>query len=265
MAKKNNNLPAYTTAENLLLLIEVLKKNNKNEETVKALFGMGDNSYSNTKSALKTFDIIESKTLEFTVFGRKVAFASDDNKKEELVPMVKSYEPYKLVIDSISTTRDETNITSKDTIKNLWGRAEFGTTDRNRDEGATLFMSLMNFIEFGIYIKRGKGGPRIEWANDIESKIIDFNNEESISINEEQIVSEMDEELSPSAENEIDINSSGPSIVRKIDNKDEVNYIESQANIVSLPNITINVDMASWTDEKIKTFFRYAYGKFEEE
>jgi hypothetical protein len=48
----NNNLPA-TTAENIILLIDTLKKKNKNESEVKALFGKGDSVYSNTKSALK--------------------------------------------------------------------------------------------------------------------------------------------------------------------------------------------------------------------
>lgn len=44
----NNNLPA-TTAENIILLIDTLKKKNKNESEVKALFGKGDSVYSNTK------------------------------------------------------------------------------------------------------------------------------------------------------------------------------------------------------------------------
>ena len=36
-------------------------------------------------------------------------------------------------------------------------------------------------------------------------------------------------------------------------------------NVVRSPHITINVDMSEWSDEKIEIFFKYAYGKFEED
>jgi hypothetical protein len=44
-----------------------------------------------------------------------------------------------------------------------------------------------------------------------------------------------------------------------------VRLIKKSSNAISFPNITINVDMSDWSDEKIKTFFKYAYGRFEEE
>lgn len=91
MAKgSSGNLPAYTTVENLLKLIGVLIKNNKNDESIKALFGMGDSAYSNTKSALKAYGIIENDSLDFTPFGREIAYSGEDNKKEEMIKIVKT-------------------------------------------------------------------------------------------------------------------------------------------------------------------------------
>lgn len=48
-------------------------------------------------------------------------------------------------------------------------------------------------------------------------------------------------------------------------NERNVKLIKKPISAVSVPNITINVDMSDWSDEKIKTFFKYAYGKFEED
>ena len=72
----NNILPAYTKGENLLSLIEILKKNNKNEDAIKAMFNMAKSTYDNTKSALRTFGIIEKDSFEFTEIGREIIMVS---------------------------------------------------------------------------------------------------------------------------------------------------------------------------------------------
>jgi len=272
MAKgSNNNLPAYTTVENLLNLINVLKKNNKNEESIKALFGMGDSAYNNTKSALKAFGIIENESLDFKAIGREIAFSGEDNKKEEITKIVKCYEPYELVLNSIVTSRSVIKVTDIDTIKNLWGKAEFGSTDRNRNDGATLFMSIIDFIEFGSYIiGRGKNPTRIEWISNIKEKIESLNQEpnKNAAIQQrENIDSQGIDNIEASVidtvpvEEELKVN---PSAVKIADERN-VKSINNPVSVVSLPNITINVDMSNWSDEKIKTFFKYAYGKFEED
>lgn len=50
-----------------------------------------------------------------------------------------------------------------------------------------------------------------------------------------------------------------------VPNERNVKLIKKPISAVSFPNITINVDMSNWSDEKIKTFFKCAYGKFEED
>lgn len=261
MAKKNNNLPAYTTVENLLNLINVLKKSNKSEDSIKALFGMGKSAYDNTKSSLKAFGIIESDSFEFTDFGRDIAYSGDDNKKDKLTEIVKDYEPYKLVFFSIADSQDEIIITEKEAIKNLWGKASMGSTDRNRDEGATLFMSIIDYIDFGKYIiGRGSGVTRLEWVFDIKDKISDWSQDNS----NDMVLEVDDEEL---IENPIETESA------EVETQDTNNTSESPADErigrvnsrVNLPSITINVEMGDWPNEKIKTFFKYAYGNFEED
>lgn len=262
MAKgSNSNLPAYTTAENLFDLINILKKNNRNEESIKALFGLGDSAYKNTRSALRAFGIIENDSFEFTDTGREIAYSGEDNKKEEIINIVKCYKPYELVLNSIVTSRTDTKVTEKDTIKNLWGKADFGSGDRNRNEGATLFMSLIDYIGLGKYvIGRGSNPTRIEWVPDIKAEINNLYPENPIGEQEEN----------PSLQDKGTIEESVFDTVpleKEPDIADErkIKLIKNPIGAVSLPNITINVDMSDWSNEKIKIFFKYAYGKFEED
>lgn len=259
MAKKSNNLPAYTTGENLLSLIEVIKKNNKSEESIKALFGKGDSAYTNSKSALKAFGIIENDGFEFTEFGREIAYSNDDNKKQEISKIVNSYEPYELVLNSIITSRGEAKVTDIETIKNLWGKAGFGSTDRNRSEGATLFMGIVDFVGLGkYYIGRGSNQTRVEWVDDIKEKVNALFEERSNEGLQNGDMEEPNEGFTDT--NEQDLN---PMCVYTNSDKKEVP--KGNMNITSIPNITINVNMENWSDEKIKAFFKYAYGKFEED
>lgn len=250
-----DTLPAYTKGENLLSLIDVLKKNNKNEDSIKAIFGKGKSAYDNTKSALRTFGIIEKDSFEFTEIGREIAFSDDENKKEEFAKIVKCYEPYKLILNSIEISKSDIEVTDIDTIKNLWGKAGFGSTDRNRNDGATLFMGLIDFIGFGNYlIGRNNNPTRIEWVADIKDKIN--------SLFQESFEGELqkDDEKCETLSEMSEMNLDEKSINVKVDKK-----FNQQGSGMIMPNITINVDMGDWSEEKIKTFFKYVYGKFEEE
>ena len=258
----NSNLPSGTNVENLLSLIAVLKKNNKNEENIKALFKMGDSVYGCTKSALKAFGILDNDSLEFTPLGREIAYSGEDSKKEEIIKIVKGYEPYELVLNSISTARNEVKETEIDTIKNLWGKAEYGSTDRNRKDGATLFMSIIEYIGFGKYIiGRGKYSTRIEWVDDIKKRIEEFLVEDTAAIKELSDIESLNN--NPEIDEMKDTTPENSDSNFKEENVDipKVNNLTKGI----MPNLTINVDMSDWSDEKIKTFFKYAYGKFEED
>lgn len=257
----NNILPAYTKGENLLSLIEILKKNNKNEDAIKAMFNMAKSTYDNTKSALRTFGIIEKDSFEFTEIGREIAYSDEENKRKEFINIVKCYEPYKLVLHSLDIGKEDIKVTDIDTIKNLWGKAGYGSTDRNRNDGATLFMGLIDFVGLGNY-KVGRGGSnstRIEWISDIKNKISELFEPEQESVsqnvdNENEAEKEL-VELNDTVQN---------NIIMSIDDCED-KHLKKQYGMVGRTRININVDMKDWSDEKIKIFFKYVYGKFEEE
>lgn len=271
---KFNSLPSGTTAENLLSLINILKKNNKSEETVKALFKMSTSVYSRTKAALIAFGIIEKDSLEFTAnIGREIAFSGRDNKRDEMIRIVKSYEPYELVLNSVETSRNETKVTNIDEIKDLWGLAHYGSGDRNWNDGATFFMGVIEYIGFGKYLKgRGNNQTRIEWVTDIKEKITALTQSSPLM---EQIEDESQDAITSKVVDMIPVveqqeqqeqqeqDKNTPAVI--VANERNAKAIMSPISAISFPNITINVDMSDWSDEKIKIFFKYAYGKFEED
>lgn len=269
----SNSLPSGTTVENLLNLINVLIKNNKNEESVKALFGLGGSAYSNTKSALKSFGIIENDSLSFTPIGRDIAYSGEDDKKEEVTKIVKCYEPYELVLNSILTSRNDTKMTDIDSIKNLWGKADFGSGNRNRNDGATLFMSIIEYIGLGKYvIGRGSNPTRIEWAEKIKDRINSLNQSSPTVVQKEDTNKKVQDTIeasvidtAPVEDEQEEQEEQEQNIPDVVANERNVKLIKKPISAVSFPSITINVDMSDWSDEKIKTFFKYAYGKFEED
>ena len=256
----NNNLPA-TTAENIILLIDTLKKKNKNESEVKALFGNGDSVYSNTKSALKAFGFIVVDGLTFTSEGREIAYSQDSDKKVEMAKVLKNYRPYEVFLLSL-LRKDDISTTEIEEITNFWGKAKYGSKQRNREDAAKLFMSIIDYCDYGKYIiGRGNNPTRVEWTADIKKKIEVFINESNHSN-----ASEPENNYTPPADEKVE--GTPVSILEADTPKPKFDGNENGGRqpiqISNAPNIVINVDMSDWTDEKIKPFFKYAYGKFEE-
>lgn len=167
-------MPAYTTVDNLFSLIDTFKRKSKSEDEAKAIFGKGESAYQNSKSALRAFGFIEKDSLNFTDEGREIAFSQDSGKKAVMLKVLKKYTPYEAFLFSL-LKKDDVVKTDIDEIVNFWGIANYGSTQRNREDAAKLFMSILEFLEFGRFIK-GSGGSktRIEWSADIKSKIIEL-------------------------------------------------------------------------------------------
>ncbi len=266
MAKTSgNNLPAYSTIDNMLLLLDTLKRKKKEDE-VKAIFGKGGSVYTNTKSALRTLGFVEIDSLEFTDKGRKVVYSQDEDRKNEMVKMLVTYPPYEVFLMSL-LQKNNLNTTEVDEIVNFWGKANYGSTERNREDGAKLFMSILDYLELGKYvIGRGNNSTRIEWESDIIERIqrlIDLqSNYDTCTSHKEQ---EDIEDVVYTENNLVDDTKGETSIqLTTITNGNEKMKAEKM-DVVRSPHITINVDMSEWSDEKIKTFFKYAYGRFEED
>lgn len=257
----NGNLPAYTTVENLLLLIDTLKRKNK-ESDVKAIFSKGESAYTNTKSALRTFEIIGDETLEFTAFGRQIAYSQESDKVKEMTKILVNYAPYEVFLLSIISKDDITKTEISDLV-NFWGKSNNGSTERNREDAAKLFMSLIGYCGMGKYvIGRGKNSTRIEWCEDIKDRIQKLSNQYSVESNIEK---KSDENIimSEQSEEKWDENNNGNSVEEKkpLCMKQNNEHIE----VVSQPVINININMSDWSDEKIRSFFKYVYGQFDEE
>lgn len=156
----NSNLPAYTTVENILSLIDTLKRKNNNEGEVKALFGKGSSAYTNTKSALRTFGFIEDDSLAFTKEGRETAYSQGKDKKSEMIKILKSYPPYEVFLFGL-LQKEDVAITEIEDITSFWGKAQYGSTERNREDAAKLFMSIIDYCEFGKYVI-GRGSNSTE-------------------------------------------------------------------------------------------------------
>lgn len=261
----NSSLPAYTTVENIILLIDTLKRKNNNEDEVKALFGKASSAYTNTKSALRTFGFIDADSLNFTKEGREAAYSQGNDKKSEMIKVLKSYPPYEVLLYSL-LQKEDVSATEIEDITNFWGKASYGSTQRNREDAAKLFMSIVDYCEYGKYvIGRGSNATRIEWSTDIKEKIESLGVEHDpsdIPVPESSTFSQME-----NAFGETTVTASSSKDVPQTESvnvKSSSNF-EQSVRTANMPNIVINVDMGDWPDEKIKTFFMYAYGKFEEE
>jgi len=262
MAKvSGNNLPAYTTVENILFLLDVLKRKTK-ESDVKAIFRKGDSAYTNTKSALRTFGFIENDSLELTDKGRRVVYSEEADRKKEIQKVLVGYPPYEIFLLNL-LQKENFSVTEVDEIINFWGKANNGSTERNREDGAKLFMSIISYLELGKTVKgRGGNATRIEWKEDVKGRIRDMlDSQNNLRVLIESKENESEEVIVFEQDINDEILSDSP--VQNILCEENLN--QKHKNIVSGPHITINVDMSNWDEEKIKQFFKYAYGQFEKE
>lgn len=261
------NLPAYTTIDNILLFLDTLKVKKKDDE-VKAIFGKGGSVYTNTKSAVRAFGFIENDSLEFTEAGRQIAYSPSHEKKLNLTKVFKICTPYEVFLLRLLKNGDMT-VTTIDDIVNAWGQANYGSTERNRQDAAKLFMSIIQYVEFGKYvIGRGQNSTRIEWEPDIKEKISSIvaaeENESSLPFDTKNNTLQTDQqEKDAPPESALEKNKKPDE--NKSTEKEMYGCRSPHFRVSNHPNITLNVDMSNWSDEKMKTFFKYVYGQFDED
>lgn len=266
MAKETSRLPAYTTIENMLFLLDIFRNKNGDEETSKPLFGK-TSSYGVTKSALRSFKLIMEDSCQLAPLGKIISYSNEIQKKGEVFKLVVSYSPYESLLMNIFRENETETETSE--MVNFWGRFDKGSTPRNLEDAARLFGTIVEYIELGKFKKGSRGkASRIIWVNEAKQKFeeaLSSNNLQTTGLegidneaietvetpNEEPIEenTEVEEQPANVKGNEVAIGKT-PSIITKA---------------TYAPNITINVDMSDWTDEKIKSFFKYAYGIFDED
>lgn len=268
----NKNLPAYITADNIIDLIAAIRSKKGDEDAIKAIFGKSIALYNHTKSAIKILGITKVDGCSFTDLGTKLAYSNESEKKELLSKIVLSYFPYESLLVNIFKDDNITETTTDDFI-NYWGKFNYGSTEGNRFEGAKLLMNILQYIDFGEF-KSGRAGKktRIIWDSNAKEKFYVLVEEnKSLIAEDNEVVNEANETNSDSnIKNITDNDNSDENISDFANTKPTMNTItemaqdksETRVGISSSPNITINVDMSEWTDDKIKNFFKCAYGIF---
>ncbi|WP_342416676.1 hypothetical protein NST83_04165 [Paenibacillus sp. FSL R10-2782] len=249
-------LPYGTSWENILKLLEAIKKKQGDEKSIRAVY-----SGAKIDGARKTMEILGLiDGFNFKALGKELAYETNEEKKREIFrKVILNYPPYELFLAKLTESefQQETDI---ENVKNFWGRNDFGASPNNRDEAASVFGSFIELAGLGEFIigRRGKA-TRIKW-NAEAKKLID---EAHTTTNLEAI-----EETTLKQEVPVDQSSSH-------DNGSKDNVTDffptqksepSPPNIHSVevtPNITITVDMSEWDTDKIKAFFKAAYGEFD--
>ncbi len=255
MANSATNLASYTTAENMLKLVDALRRKNNVEDEAKPIFGMGDSAFRNAKSALRTLGIIEQDTTMFTGPGKNLSYAKEADKPIELLSLICKYNPYESLLSNIFQRGDKE--TDVETIVGFWGRFNMGTTERNRKDASSLFGNIVEYVGLGKFIRgRGDSLTRIVWnahAAERLEKGLDQSPEVQGSSNE----GGLDTELNSDGEQEI------------VNVKPQLNPYPSESRSyttvsspVLTPAVNIAVDMTSWPEPQIKNFFQWMYGRF---
>ncbi|MBS3949777.1 MAG: hypothetical protein KGZ53_03835 [Peptococcaceae bacterium] len=243
------NLPAYTTAENIVKLVECLRKKNNDEKEAKPLFGLAESGFANTKSALIAFCLLEEEG--FTELGRELAYANQDGRRQAMLKVLLSFSAYEVALQN-TLQKGTSSSSDLDAIVAHWGRFDFGSTERNRQDAAKLFASIIEYVGLGQFIKGVKGtATRIAWSADAISLL------------------GRAQENAPSAVTDVDsvriIGAPVESPQNKEPNLQLVRSTQEQSPVRGAPQIVVKVDMAGWSKEEIRDFFRYAYGHFDGE
>ncbi|MBN3895451.1 MAG: hypothetical protein HWQ41_09335 [Nostoc sp. NOS(2021)] len=262
----NVTLPYKTDDQDILQLIEAIKRKPDNEKAIKEIYNK-----SNFETSRKTLEIlgILDNQLIFSSAGKEFAIEKDNKRKEELfLQFFLSYTPYGHYLESISQTGD-LSTTETETIKDYWWKHNYGSSGSNREDGVVAFGKLISLTGLGKFITGRKGQPsRIEWNQNAKSLI-------DAACNSDKSDSTLEEQSSSIDSEQIDVSDS-TSVFKDYPSVSETPAAKSKSH-VELPSlggttlsvipttISINVDMSEWGTSKIITFFKATYGIFDDD
>lgn len=255
----DKTLPYGTSWENILKLLEAIKKKQGDEKGIRAVFTGA--KIDATRKTMETLGLVSG--FDFKQMGKELAYETNEEKRKEIfLKVILSYQPYELFLSRLNE-KDFSEETDIEEVKNFWGKHDFGASPNNRNEAANVFGSFIQLSGLGEFItgRRGKA-TRIKWDSEAKKLIDGILN--SSPLPQKQQVEENQSVYTPEAEIE------KPLQVIENQNKDSIishDFPEiNKQNVHSLkiiPNITINVDMTQWNIDKINAFFKAAYGEFD--
>lgn len=261
-------LPYSTDDEDILRLIEAIKRKPDNEKAIRDIYNKSN--FETSRKALEVLGILDSQ-LSFSTAGKELAIERENGLKRELfLKFFLRYPPYGHFLESISHNSD-LSITETESIKDYWWKHNYGSSGNNREDGVVAFGKLLQLTGLGKFVtgRRGKQS-RIEWNLDAKALIdaactFDENN----SVSEEQLAttasSQEDTTNAVPVPNDSLANVQSPVLDSKIysEQPSMPRVASPNTTLNVIPNISINVDMSEWDNSKIITFFKAAYGIFD--
>lgn len=242
-------LPYGTTADNIAKLLDAIKNKHGDDKGIKATYS--GSKYETTQAALEALGIISGLTL--TSLGKSIAFEADESKKKKaFLKAVLGYAPYEYFLSYITqgTPPAETEL---ETLKNYWGRNNYGTAN-NRSEAAPVCFSILQLAGLGEYIIGRKGkNTRFVWVENYAEIIKQTKQDDGSSAEEEKAPLPPEVTFQTNGGNpkptELDEHNLAP-----MSNAPSIIYKHASAIIPT--NIEIKVDMTEWDLEKISAFLK---------
>lgn len=252
----DETLPYGTSWENILKLLEAIKKKQGDEKSIRAVYSGA--KIDGARKTMETLGLIEG--FNFKAFGKELAYETNEDKKREIFrKVILKYPPYELFLAKLTESefQQETDI---EVVKNFWGKNDFGASPNNRDEAASVFGSFIALAGLGEFItgRRGKA-TRIKWNTEAKKLIDEVHTTANLEAIEE---SPLEQEVSVDQSSSLD-NGSKDNVADFIPTQKPKLCTPDIHNAKVTPNITITVDMSDWDTDKIKAFFKAAYGEFD--
>lgn len=275
-------LPYNTTEEDILNLLNAVKKKQGNIQAIKEVYGKTSN-FEASRKTLETVGIVD-ETLNFTREGREFAYEENQDKRQFLLlRQLLNYPPYGNFLLHICH-RDDLSETTLETLKNYWGKHNYGSSANNREDASVVFCHFIKLTGLGKLTvgRRGKQS-RIEWNPNIKLQIDEANEDNIDNITAEYTGSNEVIETQNQAEENVNYKNhssimeshtvdyyipSNKDIFEKIPNcKDDNISQHNQLNTIQKQNININIniDMTTWDIDKINAFFKATCGEYQDE
>ena len=174
MADSGTVLPYRTTGEDLEQFASACSRG-RDMDQIQSLFPSSRN-FSGTTSAAATLGLYKPEEEVLTSGGEVLAEGEPNEKKEALFQAVIEFEPYELLFEAIFTSgvkeKEEGKFTPLEWIRKWWRDNGYGSSQTNRDEGATTFANIASYLELGAYKQGRHGHPsRIEWDTNAEKQV----------------------------------------------------------------------------------------------
>lgn len=248
-------LPIGANKENITKFLDAVKRKSGDEKGINAIYGGAQ--FGAVRRTLEALGLIKDYAL--TELGKEIMYSNNaDNIQELYFKAIMQYQPYEYCLTFLSQSITNNEIKATD-VKNFWGKNNYGTGERNREDAFSTFVCFLELAGIGQFtIGRRGNESRLTCHIDLKSKIDNFNIQNEMS-GQENGGNVTNEDITM-LHNDTTL---GNLLVQP---KSEIEHysipqVHSATNLKYQPTININVDMSDWENEKIEFFFKALYGE----